>query len=377
MSEGYTVGTGMTGSGRYQQYAADEYYDDDVRAWGWWLWLLFGLIAGVLGLLPWLLTGMTLPLQNLWSSDVAPSDMPSALLPLSQYQLGTIAALIVVGSALAGILARSAHRRLSGGGFWALTGGVVLVQFVAIAQSALVVGAGLGDEIASVAYLAVLVLFALVSVLIGVGILALIARAPRAGSLIGIALAASPFAQWATGFVRLATPTQLSPLVAEVVVWIPALIIAAAIIWCGVNTFGRVIAAILAQLVLWVSSPLSSAAAAAAGTRVLARSPYEMVDYGVRVFRTTVLQPYVVLLPLAAAIVLAAIGLVVRGLVGAARRRRAPQQFSRTDSAVPFDDRGAFVSGAMAPQATTGAIDTVPQHPAAERYESPTEPYDL
>ncbi|QDZ14494.1 hypothetical protein [Humibacter ginsenosidimutans] len=375
MSEGYTVGSGVSGNGRYPRRVAQGTRADDLpRPWGWWLWLLFGLVFGVIGLLPWLLTGMTLPLQNLWSTDAAPSDMPSALLPLSQYRLGMIVALIVVGSAAAGIVARSAHRYLSAGGFWALTAGVGLVQLTALGQSAFVIGVGLGDGVASVAYLAVMVLVVLISMLGGVAVLALIARAPRGGALIGIALVAAAFAQWAAGIARVIVPSGQNPIVMQVMVWLPALVVAVAIIWCGVNTVGRVIAAIVALLLLWISSPLSTAVAAAAGTRVLARSPYEMADYGVGVFRMALFEVQTVLLPVAAAIVVAAVGLLVRGLMARSRRRNAPQQYSREDEVMPFDDRGAFVVGSMGGVLGTGAIDTVPAESPTEELEYPTRP---
>lgn len=49
----------------------------------WWAALPVGAAAAVLGLLPWIVTGMRLPLQNLWAADTAPDQMPVAFLPMS------------------------------------------------------------------------------------------------------------------------------------------------------------------------------------------------------------------------------------------------------------------------------------------------------
>lgn len=373
MSEGYTVGSGVSGNAHYPRALAGQAYGATGVAWGWWLWLLLGIVSGGIGLLPWLLTGMALPLQNLWASDAGASDMPTALLPLTQYRLGTVVALIVVGSAVAGILARAAHRHWSAGGFWALVAGVVLVQGAAAVQSAAVVADGLRGGIASIAYLAVLLLVALVSMLVGVAVLTLIARAPRAGALIGIALVAYPFAQWAAGFAVQYTPSGLGWVVTDIVVWTPALVVALAIIWCGVGTFGRVIAAIIALLLLWAAPALNTAVGAATGSRVLARSPSDMIDYGAAVFRSALFELGPVLYPVGAAIVVTVVGLIVRGLVTRARRRNAPQQYGRADADYPFDETGAFDADA----ARTAPMDTVPLDAATRQPDSATQPLDV
>ena len=59
-----------------------------------------GAGSAVVGLLPWMITGMRLPLQNLWASDTLPKSMPVALLPLSNYAVTLIAGLLVTGDAV-------------------------------------------------------------------------------------------------------------------------------------------------------------------------------------------------------------------------------------------------------------------------------------
>lgn len=72
--------------------------------------LVIGLAAAVLGLLPWLVTGLRLPVQNLWAGDAA-ARMPVVLLPFSQYAVTIIMGLFVVGAACAGLYARAAQGR--------------------------------------------------------------------------------------------------------------------------------------------------------------------------------------------------------------------------------------------------------------------------
>ena len=46
-----------------------------------WTLGLIGVLAGLLGLAPWLVSGAQLPLQNLWAKEVLPAQMPVSLLP--------------------------------------------------------------------------------------------------------------------------------------------------------------------------------------------------------------------------------------------------------------------------------------------------------
>ncbi|MCO4255463.1 hypothetical protein [Pseudarthrobacter cellobiosi] len=97
--------------------------------------LLIGLLAGLLGLAPWLVTGAQLPLQNLWGAEVLPQQMPLSLLPLSQYGLTTLVALMTVGGAAAGLAVRRwppARRRLI---VWCAAGGVLAVQATVTVQA--------------------------------------------------------------------------------------------------------------------------------------------------------------------------------------------------------------------------------------------------
>jgi hypothetical protein len=63
-----------------------------------WKWLGIGAASAVVGLLPWIITGMRLPLQNLWGTNTLPEAMPIGLLPFNQYAIPLIAGILVVGA---------------------------------------------------------------------------------------------------------------------------------------------------------------------------------------------------------------------------------------------------------------------------------------
>lgn len=325
MSQGYTVGSELAGRGHYPRSLIARKKsgkNETPRVWAWWLWLIIGVVTAAIGLLPWMLSGMALPPQSLWSPDAASSDLPTALLPLSQYRLESIVELIVVGSALAGIAGRLGHTRSAAGGFRALTGGVVLVQGAATVQSVIVVSGGLRDGVASVAYIAALIVVAVLSIGAGIAVLTLVARAPRAGALIGIALVSYPFALWVAGLAELIPLNQVDLDRAAIVTWPPAVVVGVGIAWCGIGSFGRATAAIIALIALCLEAPLSTAIGAAAGTGLLARFPGDIVDAPVRLLRTVAVIPEAVIPPLGVAVLIAAVGMLLRMAVRHLRRRR-------------------------------------------------------
>ena len=283
------------------------------------LLLWFGLGAGgaAVGLLPWLATGARLPLQNLGAAP----ETPFVLLPLNQYFLTTVVALLVVGPALAGIAARALARRRPRIGMLALVGGVLAVQLVAVVQSVVVTGGVLRDESASALYLALLVAVCVVSMLVGLLVLLLVARAPVPGAVIGLALAAIVAGSWLGAPFReplITDPYGLGAIVLPVLRWTPAVLVGAAIAWGGLRSPGRVAAALVALAALWIGPTFFTAVSAAAGARVLARDPAEMLDYGLGVFAMAI-GLVEALLP---GIVVAAVIGVMGGVALDALRRR-------------------------------------------------------
>lgn len=283
-----------------------------------WSSLLVGMGGGILGLLPWLLTGGRLPLQNFW--DEIPTSVPFVLLPFHPYDVTLIAALLLVGSAVAGIAARA----LGGGrrGLWTTLAGVFVVQIVAVVQTSLAVSATLPDTTEAKIYLGGLTAGAAMTVVVGLGVMSLIARAPRAGALIGLTISAIAVQSWMAALligtggagVDYASPVLL------VVPWIAPVLTGVAIAWTGLNTAGRVVAALGALVLVWVVPALMTGLVNALGSRVYWRYPAELIDYAVGVVRAALFTPELALRPIIAVVVTAAIGLAVRAVV---TRRRA------------------------------------------------------
>jgi hypothetical protein len=301
--------------------------------------LAIGAAAAVVGLLPWIITGMRLPLQNLWAVDALPGAMPIALLPFSQYTLLAMAAMLVTGAAVAGLTARILRERLAPRGTLAVAGGVVLVQLVAIVQTSVVVRAGLRSDVEGRLYFGLVLAAIVVSVLLGLLTFWLIATRPRAGALVGFALGALAAAMWISALiVPLSSPSpsalQLSLLATAR--WIPAVLIGVAIAWCGLATVGRAVAAVGTLVMLWLAPAVTSAIGAAAGSRVYARMPAELLAFAGQVFVTALGVVTLSVLPVVVAIVIAAAGLVVRRSVrGTGRGRPAAPASDSDGSASP------------------------------------------
>ncbi|QEW01916.1 hypothetical protein [Microbacterium lushaniae] len=284
--------------------------------------VLLAVGAVILGLLPWLATGLRLPLQNLWLLPTAPEDMPLVLLPFSQYSLVLIFAVLVVGAAVAGVVTRSLRNRLSRRGRMLLFGIVPALQLIAIVQTAVAVRSGLAETGQAAVYLAALVGVSALSVLIGMLCQTLIAVAPRAGALLGLTIAAVAASSWIGGFLQPFTlygPDWLLPVVG-LIAWVAPLLTGLAIAWTGVSSPGRVVAALASLIVVWVAPAAITGVSSAAGSRVLASDPAAMIEYALQVFASALLTPELALRPIVATVLVAAIGLAARWTI---RRRRA------------------------------------------------------
>ena len=252
---------------------------DALRGW------LIGLFAGVLGLAPWWITGATLPLQNLWATQVMPAQMPPALLPLSQYEATTILALLTVGGAVAGLAVRiwsPVRRRLV---TWCAASGVLVVHFTATIQSFTVLKDGLLPGSLSGLYFGGLLAGVIGCVLAALVALLLIASPSTVKATIGFGLMAIPVTSWAVVWVVnvvgfLNVPTAV-PTVAR---WVPAVLVGCALAWCGLRHARRVVAWVLNLVFLWLLPALFTAVQSVLGTRVLAGDVSEMLAMGRDVF---------------------------------------------------------------------------------------------
>ncbi|MGF9650480.1 hypothetical protein AAIH32_21180 [Pseudarthrobacter oxydans] len=234
-----------------------------------WIGVLIGVLAGLLGLAPWLVTGARLPLQNLWGREVLPAEMPLSLLPLSQYELTTLVALMTVGGAAAGFALRFWRPGRAGARVWSVAAGVLTVQITATVQAFAVLRAGLAPGSASALYFA--------GVLAGVGAavaaslvaLFLLAARSRARAALGVGLLAVPVVSWAVEWVvNLSDAGNVSPLVPAVAHWSPAVMVGAALAWCGLRPTRRVLVWVADLVLLWVVPALFTSVNYVFGTRI-------------------------------------------------------------------------------------------------------------
>lgn len=272
-----------------------------------------GAAAAIVGLVPWVITGMRLPLQNLWETDARPDGLPIVMLPFSQYAIALLVGLLVTGAALAGLLARILRPRLTPRGTLGIVLGVLAVQVSAGIQTALVVANGLRDGTASQLYLSALVGVTVVAIGAGMAVLLLIARAPRAGATIAFAVAAIAVGSWLNGLILPlgSTPDGSAFALLAMARWVPAVLVGIAIAWCGVRTVGRALAIAASLLILWVVPAAITAGTAAAGSRVFGDRLGDMIEYGSQVFATALLTSEVSFAPVVVAAVIGALGLLL------------------------------------------------------------------
>jgi iron complex transport system permease protein len=260
-----------------------------------------GVLSGVVGLLPWIVTGMRLPLQNLWATPtVDPADMPVALLPFSQYSVGLIGAMLLVGGTVAGLAVRllGERRGLPGRLATVLAAtGLLVVQLVALVQTAVVTGAGLRTDrsigtgaaiSAAQVYLVALMAGTLLAIALAVVLLVVLARTAPGVAVVAVAVGALAAGTWVDAF--LVSPVGFADgsvsAVLSVTRWVPAVLVGLGIARTGLTSVGRVIGSVLALAVLWSGSAAVTAVTAALGTRVYLPYPLELASFGAEVFRS-------------------------------------------------------------------------------------------
>ncbi|WP_432536694.1 hypothetical protein [Kineococcus arenarius] len=288
-------------------------------------WAGIGALAALVGLLPWLATGLRLPLQNLWQAPTAPADMPRVLLPFNQYAITLLLAVVVTGYATAGLFARVLGRvaglRWPRRAMLSLTAGVLGVHLLAAAQTASTVAAGLSARTASALYLAALLAVLAFAVGTGLLVLRLVLAASRPAVVIGVSLLAVIAASWLAALITPfgAAPGQPGPLASAasdaVLHWLPAVAVGAVIAWSGVHTLARLLAAAGGLALLWILPAAFTALASAASFRLLLPHPVELAEYGLQVFQAALLMPEPALPPLLLALVITTGGITARHLL--------------------------------------------------------------
>jgi hypothetical protein len=283
-----------------------------------------GFIGYWFGSLPWLLTGLRLPLQNLWAVEVTPDRMPLALLPFSQYALSLIAGLIIFGAAASGLVIRRAFPAGRGRAVLLGCAGWLLGFAVALLQSTRTLEHGLADEPRSLLYLFALIGTAIVAAVTGLIGFGLLGAAPPAGAAIGATLGALAAGIWVNAvivpFGSVPSPFQVAVLSWSH--WLPAVLVGVALAWCGFGRASQITSWIVCLLLLWAIPAGLTAAGYGAGSRVLAQHPRDMLDAASDVFVMALGPAGVSLRYVLVAVVIGILGLLVR------RARRAAGRVS-------------------------------------------------
>lgn len=175
-----------------------------------------GVGGAIVGLAPWLLGGMRLPLQNLWREPTPPADMPWVLLPFNQYTVASLIGLLGVGAAITGLLARPLVGRLG--------------------RSAV--------------------------------------GPPQA--LIGLTLGAIALTYWAPTV--LVVNALMAPVLLYVLAPVSAVLVGVAIGWCGLRGKGHAAAAVGSLLLLWVLPAIMHGVSFGLGSRALLTRPTDLVS---------------------------------------------------------------------------------------------------
>ena len=275
--------------------------------------VLIGMGSAAVGLFPWIVTGARLPLQNLGDVDTDIHNMPIVGLPFSQYLIFQIVAVIVIGAAVAGIVARNI------GGTLPILGGLLLVQVAALVQTAVVTESGLRDTKLAAFYMLALCVGTIAAILLGVGMMLLIARAPKAGALLAFALAGVALSSWLTALFfpisRISTSSPTTDALRTVIDFAPAVVVGAAIVWCGLGTVGRIIAAVASLGILFAGPILVGAISVAVGSRALLPHPAELLGAGLTYIGIVTETPETWGPPIGLAVAIAVVGLVARRVV--------------------------------------------------------------
>lgn len=251
--------------------------------------IAIGCVSGALGLAPWLITGATLPLQNLWATSALSDEMPVSLLPISQYFATRILALLVVGGAIAGLTVRLVRPSL-GVPSWAAATGLLLVHGIAILQSFTVVADGLGISQGGTDMRALLYFGGMLGGTLATAVLAqasfwLVSRRAVGAAALGLSLSAVPAASWVVdGIAMVSGPAGLPADVLAIARWLPAILAGIVLGWCGIRPPRRLAVWIVALASLWITPAVITALTYALGMRVLDGDVAAMGEAATQIF---------------------------------------------------------------------------------------------
>lgn len=127
---------------------------------------------------------------------------------------------------------------------------------------------------------------------------------------LAVALSAVPARTWLGYLIASFDPIYgYPPEVGMVLRWVPTLIVAAALIWCGVRPLSRLVVWAAGLFALWMPPAVFTAISSALGMRVLDGDVREMAEVAAQIFPMAL---QVEVLPVGVALMIAVVGTVVR-----------------------------------------------------------------
>ena len=280
----------------------------------------------VVGALPFLLTGLRLPPQNLWDTEQPAESMPHVALPFSQYQLSFLLAIGVVGGVAAALTGMAAAPERRDRAVRAALVGAALAAAAALAQTSLVVRGGLDGSKRAELYLSALVAVTVVGAVLGLVVGRAVTRGRPGVRAVGLAVLSVLLTGW-LGFLLLVQRSIGSTLwqgVFTAIPWVTAVVAGLGLALCPPRSRRAVLAWLAALVVVWVGPAVLAAGGYVAGSRAMLSSspPSEWLDAGWDVLRAALLPANHARWPFALTIVVGLVGLVP-GVAGSATKDRA------------------------------------------------------
>ncbi|PPG40512.1 hypothetical protein [Pseudoclavibacter sp. RFBA6] len=241
---------------------------------------IIGAVAGAFGLAPWFATGANLPGQNLWSAETLPGDMPIAFLPIHQYFVLDLVALLVLGGTLAGFAVRLLRERATEVRRAAAIG-LAGVQLLAVFESfvALAGGLAMSGSLRALLFFAGMLVGTLAVVGASQAVYWLTSSRSAPISALGLCLGVIPIGTWLGLWYMLSVGPAGGGLAShELVRWTPGLAVGVVLGMLGVSSLARIAVWAGSLAAVWLLPVVLGSVQYALGTRNAFGDVYLMAD---------------------------------------------------------------------------------------------------
>lgn len=267
----------------------------------------------VVGALPFLLTGLRLPPQNLWHTSQPPETMPLVALPFNQYFIAFLVAITVIGGVAAALTGMASPSDERGPAVRAALGGGALAAVVSLSQTGIVVWSGLERSGRATVYFGAIVAVIVLGSVLGLVVGHAVVRGRPGTRAVAIAFV-SVLLNWWLGMILLvqrSIGSELWQAVDNAIPWVTAVVAGIGLAFCPPRSRRAAGAWVMALVVLWVGPALIAALGYVAGSRaMLAHTPpREWLEAGWDVFRAALVPGNRAIWPFVLTILLGLLGL--------------------------------------------------------------------